>query len=365
MDTELLYKIGLTFIDHVGHVTSKLLISYCGSAEAVFKEKKQNLLKIPDIGEITAEAILNQDILHLAEKEIKFIEKNNITPLFYLDKAYPLRLKQCADCPVILYYKGNANLDTEKIVAIVGTRNATEYGKKMCNDLVEGLKDSGVLIVSGLAYGIDAASHKAALKHGLPTVGVVGHGLDSVYPAEHLSLAQKMLDTGGLLSDFTSETKLAPENFPKRNRIIAGLSDAVVVVESKSAGGAMITADIAFSYNREVFAFPGRSDDTYSQGCNRLIRQNKAGLIQSADDLLHSLGWKETKKKKKQQVQLFQDLKPQEETIVKVLQTQGAAMHIDEIAIQANLSPGNLSTYLLTLEFAGILKSLPGKMYSL
>ncbi len=365
MDKDLLYKIGLTFIDHVGHVTSKVLISYCGSAEAVFKEKKQNLLKIPDIGEVTAEAIVKQDILHLAEKEIKFIEKNNITPLFYLDKNYPLRLKQCVDCPVILYYKGNANLDAERIVAIVGTRNATDYGKKMCNELVEGLKDTGVLIISGLAFGIDAASHKAALKAGLPTVAVVGHGLDKIYPATHDGLAKKMLENGGLLSDFTSETNLAPENFPKRNRIIAGMSDAVVVVESKAAGGAIITADIAFSYSREVFAIPGRGDDVFSQGCNKLIRQNKAALIQSAEDLLDSLGWKETKKKTRPQVQLFQDLKPQEEAIVKVLQTQGAPMHIDDIALQANLSPGNLSTHLLTLEFAGILRSLPGKMYSL
>lgn len=365
MDRELLYKIGLTFIDHVGHVTSKVLISYCGSAEAVFKEKKQNLLKIPDIGEVTAEAIVKQDILHLAEKEMKFIEKNNITPLFYLDKAYPLRLKQCADCPVVLYYKGNANLDAERVVAIVGTRNATDYGKKMCDVLVEGLKDSGVLIVSGLAYGIDAASHKAALKFGLPTVGVVGHGLDSIYPPENNNLAEKMIEKGGLLAEFTSETKLAPENFPKRNRIIAGLSDAIIVVESKVSGGAIITVDIAFSYSREVFAIPGRSEDIYSRGCNKLIRQNKAGLIQSAGDLLESLGWKDEKKKKKTQAQLFHDLKPEEETIVKVLQAQGAPMHIDDIALQTNLSPGNLSTHLLTLEFAGILKSHPGKMYSL
>jgi DNA processing protein len=365
MDTELLHKIGLTFIDHVGHVTSKVLISYCGSAEAVFKEKKQNLLKIPDIGEVTAEAIVKQDILHLAEKEIKFIQENNITPLFYLDKTYPLRLKQCPDCPVMIYYKGNASLDAERVVAVVGTRNATDYGKKMATNLVEGLKDSGVLIVSGLAFGIDAASHKAALQYGLPTVGVVGHGLDSLYPAEHHNLAKKMLDNGGLLSDFTSGTALAPENFPKRNRIIAGLSDAVVVVESKAKGGAIITADIAFSYSREVFAFPGRSDDTHSQGCNLLIRQNKAGLIQSADDLLASLGWKDTKKKKPAQAQLFSNLTPQEETIVKALQAQAAPMYIDDLAICTNLSPGNLSTYLLTLELAGFLRSLPGKLYSL
>lgn len=364
MDKDLLYKIGITFIDHVGDVTSKVLISYCGSAEAVFKEKKQNLLKIPDIGAVTAEAIVKQDILHLAEKEIAFIEKNNIRALFYLDKEYPLRLKQCNDCPVVLYYKGNTDLNAERIIAMVGTRNATDYGKKMCDTIVDGLKDSGALIVSGLAHGIDAASHKAALKSGLSTVGVVGHGLDSIYPAVHYTLAQKMLDNGGLLTDFISGTKLAPENFPKRNRIIAGLSDAVVVVESKAAGGAIITADIAFSYSREVFAVPGRSEDMYSQGCNKLIRQNKAGLIQSADELLDSLGWKDTKKKKTQ-VKLFNDLKPQEEAIVKALQAQGSPMHIDDIAIQANLSPGNLSTHLLTLEFAGILRSLPGKMYSL
>jgi DNA processing protein len=365
MDQDLLYKIGLTFIDHVGHIKSKVLISYCGSAEAVFKEKKQNLIKIPDIGEVIADAIVKQDILHLAEKEIKFTLENNVTPLFYLDKDYPVRLKQCADCPVVLYYKGNANLDAERIIAIVGTRNATDYGKLMCSNLVEGLKNSGILIVSGLAFGIDAASHKASLKAGLPTVGVVGHGLDSLYPTEHTNLAKKMIENGGLLSDFTSHTKLAPENFPKRNRIIAGLSDAVIVVESKATGGAMITADIAFSYNREVFAFPGRSDDTYSQGTNRLIRQNKAGLIQSAEDLLESLGWKDVKKKKEPQSQLFYDMKPHEEIIVKVLQSQQLPMHIDDIAIRSNLSPGILSTHLLSLEFAGILKSHPGKMYSL
>ncbi len=365
MESDLLYKIGLTLIDHVGHITSKTLISYCGSAEAVFKESKQRLLKIPDIGEITAEAIVRQEILHFAEKEIKFIEQNQVTPLFYLDKNYPLRLKQCPDCPVMLYYKGSADLDAARIVAIVGTRNATPYGKKMSHDIIEGLKDSGVLIISGLAYGIDAESHKSALKFGLPTVGVIGHGLDTMYPAEHNNLAKKMLENGGLASDFLSNTKLSPENFPKRNRIIAGLSDAIIVVESKAKGGAIITADIAFSYSRDVFAVPGRSEDAYSQGCNLLIRQNKASLIQSADDMLNSLGWKDTKKKPKKQTYLFPELNPQEEIIVKVLQSKNTPVHIDDIALMANLSPGNLSTHLLTLEFAGVLKSLPGKMYSL
>ena len=362
---ELLHKIGITLIDHVGHVISKTLISYCGSAEGVFKEKKQNLLKIPDIGEITAEAIVSQNILHKAEEEIKFIEKNDISAMFYLDSDYPLRLKQCNDCPVVLYYKGNANLNAERIIAIVGTRSATEYGKKLCSDLVEGLKDSNVIIISGLAYGIDAAAHRAALKVGLPTIGVVGHGLDMLYPQEHYNMSRKMLDNGGLLTDFTSGTMLAPENFPKRNRLIAGLCDAIVVVESKYSGGAIITADIAFSYNREVMAFPGRTDDIYSQGCNRLIKSNKAMLIQSADDLLQSMGWKEKNKKPKKQAVLFHDFTTDEGVIVKVLQETGSPMHIDDLALQSKLTPGNLSTLLLTLEFAGVLKSMPGKMYSL
>jgi len=365
MDKDLKYKIGITLIPQVGHVTAKTLIAYCGSAEAVFKEKEKSLLKIPDVGDVTAKFIVNQDVLKRAEQEIEFIEKNDITPLFYLDKEYPLRLKQCDDGPVMLYYKGNADLNASRIVSIVGTRMATPYGKKMCEELVNGLQHTGALIISGLAFGIDIASHKAALDAGLPTVGVVAHGMDKLYPPEHYNLAQKMMGNGGILTDFLSNTETIPENFPKRNRIIAGLSDAVIVVESKISGGAMITAEIAFSYSREVMAVPGKVDDTCSAGCNKLIQQNKAYLIRNAADITEYLGWKDEKVKPKQQQELLLDLSPEQESIVKVLRALQAPMHIDDIAIQSKLAPGLLSAHLLTLEFAGVLKSLPGKMYSL
>ncbi|MGP8215139.1 MAG: DNA-processing protein DprA [Bacteroidia bacterium] len=365
MDKELKYKIGITLIPGVGHVIAKTLISYCGSAEAVFKEKAGNLLKIPDIGSITTDAIINQDVLERAEKEVEFIEENDITPLFYLDKAYPLRLKQCNDGPVMLYYQGNADLNTERIVAIVGTRSATQYGKKLCEELVNGLQPTGALIVSGLAFGIDVCSHKAAIDAGLPTLGVVAHGLDKLYPPEHYNLSRKMIENGGILTDFISGTDAARENFPKRNRIIAGLADAVIVVESKISGGAMITADIAFSYSREVMAFPGRVDDAASQGCNKLIQQNKAYLVRNADDVTEYLGWKKDKKDSKQQKELLFDLSPEQESIINTLKSSESPMHIDDIAINSKLAPGLLSSHLLTLEFAGVLKSLPGKMYSL
>ena len=246
MDKNLAYKIGITLIPLVGDITAKQLISYCGSAEAVFKEKKQALLKIPGIGEITAEGIVNQDVLKRAEEEIAFIEKNNITPVYYLDKEYPLRLKQCEDGPIMFYYKGNAPLHTDRVIAVVGTRSATPYGKKMTEELVQGLRETGALIVSGLAFGIDICAHRAALDAGLNTIGVVAHGLDTIYPPEHSNLANKMLDNGGIVTEFLNGTIPNRENFPKRNRIIAGLSDAVVVVESKETGGALITAEIAF-----------------------------------------------------------------------------------------------------------------------
>jgi DNA processing protein len=365
VDKNLVYKIGINLIPLVGDITARQLISYCGSPEAVFREKKATLLKIPNIGEITAEGIVKQDVLARAEKEIAFIEKNNISTLFYLDKEYPLRLKQCEDSPVMLYYKGSAPLTANRVIAIVGTRNATPYGKKLTEELVHGLKNTGALIVSGLAFGIDIAAHRAALDAGLDTYGVVAHGLDDLYPPEHYTISQKMLNQGGIVTEFLSETIPDKQNFPKRNRVIAGLSDAVVVVESKVSGGALITAEIALSYNREVLSFPGRTDEPMSRGCNNLIQRNKAYLVQSANDVIEYLGWQEELTPDKPQPELFYDLKPEEEAIVNALKAQGAPMYIDDIAIQSKLSPGNLSSHLLSLEFAGILKSMPGKMYSL
>ena len=366
MDEELKYKIAITLIPGIGDILAKNLIAYCGGAEAVFKEKKQNLIKIPGIGTITADSIKKQNVLARAEKEITFILKYKIQPLFFLDDAYPKRLKQCADSPVMLYYKGNADLNAAKIISIVGTRNATTYGKTICENFIAELAGMDVLIVSGLAYGIDICAHRAALENNLATVGVLAHGLDNIYPSVHTATAKKMVENGGLLTDYLSETNPDKENFPKRNRIVAGMADATVVVESKNGGGSLITADIANSYSRDVFAFPGRIDDACSEGCNNLIKINKAALIQSAKDIVYIMGWEEkiNKGKKKEQLQMLVNLNPEEELIVGVLKEKGT-VNVDDICYASKLTMSKVSTLLLTLEFSNVVKSLPGKMYCL
>jgi len=359
------YKIALTLIPNIGDILAKRLVAYCGSVQAVFEEKKSSLEKIPGIGSSLADCIINHLAFERAEEEIKFIEKNNITPLFYLDSHYPKRLTHCEDSPVMLYYKGNANLNSEKIISIVGTREATEYGKKICEKLISDLAVHQVLIVSGLAYGIDICAHKAALDNKLPTVCALAHGLDRIYPAMHQSTAQKMLDNGGWLTDFTSNTAPDRENFPRRNRIVAGISDATIVIESKKSGGSLITADIANSYNRDVFAFPGRVDDLCSEGCNNIIKQNKAALIQSAADLVYILGWEQTKNiKAPQQKKLFLELSNEEELLVNMLKEK-ESVTIDDLCFASKLPMSKVSALLLTLEFSGIVKSFPGKKYCL
>jgi len=359
------YKIALSLIPNIGDVLAKRLVAYCGSVEAVFKEKRATLEKIPGIGTFYASAVINQNVFQRAEEELKFIEKNNIQPLFYLDADYPKRLTHCEDGPVMLYFKGKTNFNTTKVISIVGTRESTEYGERMCNKLIEDLAAHDVLIVSGLAYGIDICAHKAALKNNLPTVGVFAHGLDKIYPAIHKSTADKMLLNGGLLTDFTSNTRPNPENFPRRNRVVAGISDATIVIESKKNGGSLITADIANSYSRDVFAYPGRVGDATSEGCNNLIKQNKAALIQSATDVIYLLGWEQHKQKKQQvQKQLFVELKPDEELVVSILK-QKESVNIDDLCFSTKMPMSKVSSLLLNLEFSGIVKSLPGKMYKL
>jgi DNA processing protein len=367
MSHQLQYQIALTLIPHIGDVLAKRLVAYCGSPEAIFKEKKSVLEKIPGIGAFHANAVMNvdKDILRRADEEITFIEKNNITPLFYLDKHYPKRLSFCEDSPVMLYLKGKTDFNTEKIISIIGTREPTEYGKKICEQLIADLASYNVTVVSGLAYGIDICAHKAALDNKLPTVGVFAHGLDKIYPAAHTLTAKKMMDNGGCLTDFMSNTNPDRENFPKRNRIVAGISDATVVIESRKSGGSLITADIANSYNRDVFAFPGRVDDATSEGCNNLIKQNKAALIQSAADIIYLLGWEQViKAKAPVQKQLFVELNPEEEIVVNVLKEK-QQINIDEICLFVKMPMSKVSALLLTLEFSGIVKSLPGKMYRL
>lgn len=360
------YQLALTLIPSIGDVLAKKLVAYCGGVEAVFKQKKDALEKIPGIGNVLAKSIISSDPLTRAEKEIKFIEKHKVQPLFYLDTAYPSRLKHCSDSPVMLYYKGTDTLNSKRVIAVVGTRNATEYGRLQCEKLVEELKTFDVLVVSGLAYGIDICAHKACVKQEVATIGVLAHGLDRLYPEVHAATAKKMIEHGGLLTEFMSETNPDKENFPKRNRIVAGMSDATIVIESKADGGSLITADIANSYNRDVFAFPGRVGDITSEGCNNLIKTNKAALIQSAADVLHIMGWEITKVDKKQTVQkqLFIELSPDEEKLVGVLKEKHS-INIDDLCFASKLSMSKVSAILLSLEFSGVVRSLPGKMYKL
>ena len=353
----------------MGDVTAKNLIAYCGSAEAVFNEKKSKFEKIPGIGSLTAEAISKSDVIKdallRAEEEIKFIEKEGIAPLFFTDSDYPAMLKQCDDAPVMLYSKGKMNLNVEKIISIVGSRKSTAYGKKICEQLVEALAPYNVLITSGLAYGIDITAHRSAIKNNLPTVGVLAHGLDLLYPAEHTNTAEKMMEKGGLLTEFMSSTKMNPEYFPRRNRIVAGMTDATIVIEATYKSGALITAEIANSYNRDVFAVPGRMDDTSSDGCNLLIKANKAMLIQSAEDIIKALNWDvENKKPKRIQAELFANLSEEEEVLVNALKEK-EKIHIDDLCVASRLSMSRAASLLLNLEFSGAVKSLPGKMYAL
>lgn len=364
MQDDLLYKIGITLIDGVGDINAKKLIAACGGLEEVFKSKKHQLLKIDGVGEYIANAIVTQKVLTRAEKEVNFISKNKLQPLFYLDKNYPQRLKQCIDSPVMLYYKGTADLNNRKVIGIVGTRKATEYGKQFCAELMQHLQIHHPLIVSGLAYGIDICAHKESLKNNLETVGVLAHGLDDLYPGQHKSTADKMIEQGGLLTDYISETNPDRENFPKRNRIVAGMCDAIVVVEAGITGGALITAEIANSYSRDVFALPGRIGDPFSAGCNKLIKINKAALIESYADISYLLGWQQEEVKAAKQAKLFLDLSDEELNLVSFLKEKGN-LPIDELCYASNLSMSKAAALLLNLEFNGVVKSLPGKIYQL
>jgi DNA processing protein len=363
---ELFYKVALSMVPGIGGVLARNLVAYTGSAERVFSEPFKALVKIPGIGEVNAKRIKNNGVFEKAEKELEFIQKYNIDVRFYTDKNYPRRLKPCPDAPIVLYSKGNMNLDEQRVVSIVGTRNATDYGKTICEQLIQGFAERNhpLLVVSGLAYGVDIHAHKMALKYNVPTVGVVGHGLDKIYPSLHADTARKMPDNGGLVSDFPSGTKIDPPNFIRRNRIIAGLADATIVVESAEKGGALITAEIASSYNRDVFAFPGRVDETYSRGCNRLIRLNGASLIQDIDDLEFFMGWETTEKEKVVQSSLFVDLAPDEEKVVELLKKEGE-LFIDQMSSELKMPGSKVSALLLNMEFKNLLVALPGKMYRL
>lgn len=363
MNHQLIYQIAVTLIPGIGDISGKRFVTYCGNAEAIFKESRKSLEKITGMREVTIDALCNpKDILKRAEQEMEFIEKNGIRPLFYQHPNYPRRLLQCDDSPMMLYYKGNANLNAERVVAIVGTRNITEYGKENCTRLVNDLVDEQVLVISGLAYGVDTVAHRTAVKAGIPTLGVLGNGMQQIYPAANKKLATEMLVNGGLLTECMSGTQPDRENFPRRNRIIAGMSDAVIVVESALKGGSLITADLANSYSRDVFAFPGRVMDLYSQGCNYLIRTNRAHLMESVANLRYVMRWEREKTQEERQTTIFREFSPEEQKIIDCFGGQ-SLVSLDDLIVKTELSTTKLASLLLNLEFDGILMALPGKRY--
>lgn len=361
---DLLYQIALTLVPNIGPVLTKALIEHFGNAENVFKAKLKDFIPIEGMSEAKAKAIKAYEDFTEAEAEIAFIEKYKIQPLFITDKNYPQRLTHCYDAPPMLYYRGNTNLNTPKVISIIGTRGNTEYGKEFTEKLVEELKEHNVLIVSGLAYGIDITAHKAALKNELPTVGVLAHGLDRIYPAHHKNMAREMAQNGGLLTEFRKETKADKHNFPKRNRIVAGMADATVVVETALKGGSMITASLANGYNRDVFAVPGRVNDEKSEGCNYLIKSNRAILLTDAQQLVETLGWENRRPKRKIQKELFIELTKEEQVVVDILKEKDL-VGIDELYLKSGLTSSTVAAAILTLELQNVIASLPGKMYKL
>lgn len=360
---DLIYQIALKKLDTVGAARAKKLVSYCGGVREVFEAPKKKLATIPGIGEMVIKSMNPSEAMKKAEAEIKFIEKSGIKPIFYLDKDYPRRLKHCDDGPLLLYSKGACDLNPPKVVSIVGTRNVSSYGKQLVEKLVSGLKDHHALIVSGLAYGVDVHAHKEALKNGLSTVGVLGNSLDTIYPSQNKSTAEKMLESGMLLSEFESGTKPEAMNFPQRNRIVAGMCDVCVVVESAVKGGSMITAKLAVGYNRDVMAYPGPVDAIYSGGCNYLIKTQQAHLIEGVEDLEYVMGWDRSEKAKPaNQKQLFVELNEEEQRLFDLLKGIDRES-LDNISLKAELPVSQTSTILLEMEFKGVVKSMPGKMY--
>ncbi len=367
MEDEKLYQVALNLIPKIGDVNSKILISYCGSAKGIFHSKKAQLLKIPNIGKKIADAITNQAVLSESEKILLTCEKQEIKIKHYTDSDYPARLKQIADSPNILYLKGSGIILPDRTVAIVGTRNATMYGKDMSAKIASACKSLNATLISGLAYGVDIHAHRAGLAANVPNIAVLAGGLDSIYPSAHKKTAEEIQENGLLISENPPGTQAQAHFFPARNRIIAGLSDAVVVVEAAIKGGALITANIADSYDKPVFAVPGDLDHQYSEGCNYLIRNQKAYIYTGAEDLIYHLNWDIDGRapKPSDKKTLPQGLNEDETKICELLLRTAEGVAIDELAWKSQISINKLASILLTLEFQGTVKSLPGKKYQL
>lgn len=365
MNQDRLSLLALHFIPGIGDYLIRQLVSYCGSAERVFKTPKGKLLKVPGVGEVTAEAIRSGKPFAKAEEQLKRAEKEEVKLVFFTDDAFPSRLKQINDAPSLLYVKGNVDFENTKVVAIVGTRQATPYGRARVEELVEGLVPHQALILSGLAYGIDIHAHKHAVKCNLPTVGVMGSGINVIYPAPHASLVTKMIDNGAIVTEHPFDTPPDAHNFPARNRIVAAMSDAVVIVEAAEKGGALITAELANGYNKDVFAYPGNIGQSHSTGCNSLIKANKAHLLTGVKDLEYIMNWEPGKKQEKKSPMDLTAYEPSEQLVLKTLLDNNHQLMIDEISWKTNLPVSQLASLLLNLEFKGIVSSMPGKLYKI
>lgn len=366
---ERICSIALTLCPGIGHIGAKRLIDGMGSAAEVFRQRKELPEVLPGINPSVVAALDNPAAFLRAGHEMEFVEKNRLTCLTLKDETYPSRLRECEDAPAVLFFKGNTDFNRLRVIDMVGTRNATEYGKQFCADFLRDLSAicPDVLVVSGLAYGIDIHAHRAALANNLSTVAVLAHGLDRIYPYVHRKTAIDMLGNGGLLTEFLTETNPDRHNFVSRNRIVAGMSDATIVVESADKGGSLITADLAVDYHRDCFAVPGRVTDAASKGCNLLIRENKAALIQSAEDFVQAMGWNtvgQSVKPEAVQRNLFPELSEEEESVIRILTRQGD-LHINALVVEADIPVNRMTSLLFELEMKGVVKALVGGMYHL
>lgn len=361
---ELRYTLALQRIPNLGDISAKKLLRKVGSAEGIFKEKKSNLAKINGIGQMRLREIHLKLQLEEADAEIRFIEDNQIVCRYFQEKAYPEKLKHCIDGPILLFERGNIDLGNKKIISIVGTRKVTTYGTLFCRSLIEELAPLNPIIVSGLAYGVDICAHKVAIEANLQTIGCLAHGLNQIYPKQHMKYVEKMEENGGFFTEFWSSDAFDKTNFLKRNRIIAGLSEATIVIESAEKGGSLVTADIANSYNREVFAVPGRATDSQSRGCNNLIKQQKAHVLTSAADIIYHLGWELKEAAKPRQTQLFVELDEEEKLVYRFLKDKDKEL-LDIIALECNLPVFKVASILMNMELKGVVRPLPGKLFQL
>ena len=364
---EVLNLIALQHIPGIGSITAKRLIEEIGSATALFEQRTELPSIIPDVRPSLIEALNCPTAHRRAEQELEFIDKHHITCLGYHDEAYPSRLRECDDAPILLFYRGNTNLNPRRVISIVGTRKCSDYGRDLCDSLVRDLASQypDTLIISGLAYGIDVCAHRAAIKHNLATVGVLAHGLDRIYPSVHRNIAAQMTQCGGLLTEYVSFTEPERQNFLQRNRIVAGMADATIVVESASKGGALVTASIANSYGRDCFAFPGRIYDSTSAGCHRLVRHHQAALITSADDLIEAMLWDTPQSGRPEVIQrtLFPTLNDEETRVVGLLGQHPDGLHINTLVVESGIPINRLSAHLFELELRGIVRPSAGNVY--